>query len=334
MNIPSKTPSIRVDRRESRSLVNAAAQKIVGPFASFILRPGKPEPAGSPRLTPHKGAKKICTIEETQIADTWVYIFKHPSKSEARPKHGIYYFAGGGFRAHPAKEHWILCANLCVSLPEYEISVVSNPLTPNSPASKSLPQLERLYDVLAEQSRHDDFRITLAGDSSGGNIALVLGLYAASQLLRNPSHGPCPVEAVMAICPATDLRNENPEIDVIEVHDPLLSRKSITEVGDGWRAELPASGSRVSSILADLTLFAQAGIKVDGITAGFDTLTPDAIKFREKLAECGVDGDWLQWEKQMHCFPLLSAFHIHEGVVGKEWMVDIWRRNVNSLEES
>jgi len=302
-------------------------QKIVSPFSSLILKPGDSKGSGSPPLTPHKNAQKICTIKEWQICDTYMYTFKHPSKPDAKSKHRILYFAGGGFRGVPEKEHWILCADLAVLLPEYEITLVSYPLVPNSPASKALPHIERLYDTLAKQSLEEDYRITLFGDSSGGNIALVLGLYAAEQYLKNPSSGPCPVGAIMAMCPATDLRNENPDIDVYQQHDPILSRKTITEVAEGWRSELPATDPRVSPILADLSVFKKAGIKVDGVTAGYDTLTPDAIKFREKLAECNVEGDWLDWDKQMHCFPLLSAFHVREGTAGREWIVDILRKN-------
>ncbi|KAH7305609.1 Alpha/Beta hydrolase protein [Rhexocercosporidium sp. MPI-PUGE-AT-0058] len=299
MEQASNTSSIRVDRRESRSVANAAAQKIVSPFSSLILKPGDAQPPGSPQLTPPKNVQGTCSIGESNIANTWLYTFNGPYKSDVQVKHRIYYFAGGGFRGVPEKEHWKLCADLCTMLPEYEISL-------------------RLYDALAEQSRRENFRITLFGDSSGGNIAIVLGLYAASEYLKDIPGGPCPVETVMAMCPATDMRNENPEIDVVQDHDPILSRKLIEEVAEGWRAELPASDPRVSPILADLSVFKKAGIKVDGVTAGYDTLTPDAIKFREKLGEYGVDGDWLQWEKQMHCFPLLPAFHIYEGTAEKE----------------
>ncbi|KAH7377522.1 alpha/beta hydrolase fold-domain-containing protein [Cadophora sp. MPI-SDFR-AT-0126] len=329
MDKVSPTSSIRVDRRESRSIANAAAQKLVSPFSSLILKPGKPQPGGSPQLTPPSRTQGDYSIEEWRIADTWLYTFKNLSKSKAETRHRIYYFAGGGFRGLPEKEHWTLCSDLSGMLPDYEISLVSYPLTPNCPASTALPHLERLCDALVQQSKQDNFRITFFGDSSGGNIAIVLGLYAASQYLKDTSAGLCPVEAVMAMCPATDMRNENPEIDVVEAHDPILSRKTIEEVAEGWRAELPASDPRVSPVLADLSVFKQAGIKVDGITAGYDTLTPDAIKFREKLADCGVDGDWLLWEKQMHCFPLLSAFRIREGTEGKKWIVDVLKKNVD-----
>lgn len=53
------------------------------------------------------------------------------------------------------------------------------------------------------------------GDSSGGNIALILGLFYASEFLQErerSAEGPCPVESIFAICPATDLRNTNPEM--------------------------------------------------------------------------------------------------------------------------
>lgn len=328
---PTVQSSIRVRYEEDRSTANAAVQHIVKPFASLILR-AHTEPGGSPRLTPHKNAQKTCKILESRTADTWVYRFINPQESEipVDAKHKLYYFAGGGFRGVPEKEHWVLCAELCMRLPEYEIDLISYPLAPNSPAAKSLAHLEFFYNTIAQQSREQNFRITLMGDSSGGNIVLVLGLYAASEYLKDPTKGPCPVEAIMAMSPATDLRNENPEIDVIDPHDPILSRKSIEEVAHGWKGDLPFSDPRLSPVLADLSLFRRAGIKVDGITAGYDVLTPDAIVFRNKLAEYGVEGDWLEWEKQMHCFPLLFAFNVREGILGKDWILDVLRANAKS----
>ncbi len=71
----------------------------------------------------------------------------------------------------------------------------------------------------------------------------------------------------------------------------------------GWRGNWLVSDPRLSPILADLELLTRANIKVDGVIAGHDVLGPGAILFRKKFQECGVNGDWLEWEKQMHCFP-------------------------------
>lgn len=322
--------SIRLHHREGRSLANAATQKILKPVASIILRPGKPELAGSLQLIPPKQAEKDCTTRESKIADTWVYTFENPSTNATTTKstHRLYYFAGGSFRHKPQKEQWLLCAELASKLPEYSVNIVSPPLAPNSSAATALPHLERFYDALAQKARNQNFRITLAGDSSGGNLAIVLGLYAASEHLKEQVSGSCPVEAIMAISPAVDMRCENPVIDQVDPKDPLLSRKTIEEVARVWSGDIPFTDPRVSPILADLSLFRKGGIKVDGVNAGNDVLSPDGIAFREKLARSDVDGDWLEWEKQMHCFPLLFSVGVREGITGKDWLVDTLQENL------
>jgi acetyl esterase/lipase len=123
------------------------------------------------------------------------------------------------------------------------------------------------------------------------------------------------------------LRNGNPEIDVLIHKDPILSRKIIDDAANVWHGEWPVSDPRLSPLLADLSVFQRANIKVDGVTAGYDVLTPDAILFRERLAEYEVFGDWLHWEKQMHCFPIVFPYHVHEGVAGKDWLLEVLASN-------
>jgi len=200
---------------------------------------------------------------------------------------------------------------------------ISYPLSPNSPASDSIPHLERFYKTIASQYKH----ITFMGDSAGGNIALVLGLYAASEALKEGIE--CPVRNIFAISPAVDHRNENPEIDAVAPHDSILSRKVIEEVSEGWKGAWSPSDPRVSPILANLGLLRRANIKVDGVVGKYDVLSPDALHFRNLLAEAGVSGDWLEWEKQLHCFPLMFPYHVHEGVAAKDWILEILRRNAH-----
>jgi len=127
--------------------------------------------------------------------------------------------------------------------------------------------------------------------------------------------------------PATDLRNLNSDIGPADHQDPLLSRKTIEEVALEWKGDWDLSDPRISPTLADLTVFRRAGIKVDGLTGGHDVLTPDALLFRDKLAESGVKGDWLQWEKQVHCFPLMFSYHVAEAVAGEDWILETVRAN-------
>lgn len=333
--------SIKVDHRDSRSAVNHALQKVVEAFSSAIMKPGKPFPVGSPRLTPHKSVYKGCHIREYQLEECWLYGFSKLDTStrergrekerENAPIHQLFYFAGGGFRGAPTKEHWLLCTELCANLPEYEINLVSYPLAPNSPASKSIPQLEKLYQNIAEQSKSQNTRITLMGDSAGGNIALVLGLYGAASYLKEGGVGVCPIRSILAICPAVDHRNQNPEIDNLDSKDRVLSRKVIESVSELWKGDWSVEDPRVSPILADVSILQKAHIKVDGVLGMDDVLAPDAVLFRDKLAAAGVVGEWLDWEKQMHCFPLMFPYHIHEPVEAKNWILNVLKQNAHSV---
>lgn len=328
-------PTIRVDYRESRSIPSAAIQGILKPIGALILKAGDTQPAESPRISPPKRANKKCEVQESQIEDVWIYKLAMVEQERKRAEHKIYYFAGGGFRGPPSKEHWSLCAELANQLPEYEVNVVSYPLAPKNMAPISMPHLYRLCKALAAQARAENFRVTFIGDSSGGNIALILGLFCASEFLQEQERGIeglCPVESIFAMCPATDLRNINPEIDDVDPHDPLLSREVITEVAEGWIGGWKPSDPRVSPILADLSLLRRANIKVDRMTAGYDVLSPDGILFRNELSDNGVQGDWMHWERQMHCFPLVWGYHIAEGVAGKDWIVGMLRKNARNAQ--
>ena len=332
--------SIRVDHRDRRSALSAVVQAILKPIGSTLIKLDGEKPAGSPRLTPHRSAAKKCHIREHSIEDTWIYTFSShtstsstTSESEKRKVVGcIYYFHGGGFRNPPEKEHWLVCAKLCSKLPEYKISLVSYPLAPNNPAHKAIPHLIRFLRALEVQAIDNARPITLVGDSSGANLAIVLGINAATEYLKNEQKTTqhCPVRSVLVISPPADMRNNNPDIDKIDGHDPLLSRKTITEVAENWRGEWGVSDPRISPVLADLSVFARAHVKVDGVIGEYDTLTPDAQLFRKELETNGVVGDWLEWDKQVHAFPLMFSYYVPEAREGMRWIQDVLRRNASS----
>jgi acetyl esterase/lipase len=48
---------------------------------------------------------------------------------------------------------------------------------------------------------------------------------------------------------------------------------------------------------------------------------------REKCNQAGVRGEWLDWEKQMHCFPLTFGYRLPEGVWAMEWILGVLERS-------
>lgn len=90
----------------------------------------------------------------------------------------------------------------------------------------------------------------------------------------------------------------------VDKYEPVLSVAFTGEVAEKWATGLDRADPLVTPILGPLRLLKERGIRVDGITGTYDVLSPDTLVLIEKLQEMDVDGTWLVWEKQMHCFPL------------------------------
>ncbi|KAK5137703.1 hypothetical protein LTR08_007274 [Meristemomyces frigidus] len=316
--------SIQITKRDDRSLYMFFAQHLIRLFRTQLIKQGPSFPPGSPSLDVHKSAKKHCEVQERKVDDIYIYDLtaKKPAPDRESPKtrqrKRIYYFAGGGWEAPCSPEHWMLCTELARRIPNTTLSIVSYPLAPNSPAPVSFPQLMRLYHTLLEQSEQADETVILGGDSSGGNIILCLAL---AVLQENPQ-ARCPT-ALMAVSPSADLRRCNPDIQIVKKNDPILQVPFIEKSARGWRGDWPAEDPRVSPIFGDASLLARRGVQVHGVVGGYDILGPDAVIMREKCNDAGVVGEWLEWDKQIHCFPLMWAYKLPEGVAAKNWMVDV-----------
>ncbi|KAK3110014.1 hypothetical protein LTR53_016138 [Teratosphaeriaceae sp. CCFEE 6253] len=313
--------SIKITKRTDRSMYMFLLQHLLKPFGALLIKQSGESAPGSQKLEPHKKALKRCEIQERQEEGIWVYDMVPrgtlPGKGRTRR---IYYFAGGGWSSPPASEHWVLCAEMANRLPDTIVTVVSYPLAPHSPAPVAIPQLMAWYHAALHDAEAAGERVIFAGDSAGGNIILCLPLLA---LLEDPD-APCPV-ALMGLSPSTDLSRSNPDIRTVAKHDPILRIPFINGTAKKWRAEWDATDPRVSPLYADISPLARRGVKVHGVVGGYDILGPDANLFREKCNKAGVHGEWLEWDKQMHVFPLTWAYKLPEGVAAKEWTLDVLR---------
>lgn len=315
--------SIEITKKTDRSAYMFCLQHLVKPLNVRVIKPKKDFPAGSPQLEAPKKTTNACNIRERRIEDVYIYdlIPKQRLSNDKPSLRRLYYFCGGAWRMPPSGEHWVFCTELAARLDDTIVSVVSYPLAPNSPAPVAFPQLMRMYKRLLLDAEEAGVRVMLGGDSSGGNIALCLAL----ALLAEDATAPIPA-AIMAICPSTDCRKGNPEMKKVEKHDPILRIPFVTENANAWRGEWDASDPRVSPLLADVSLFASRGVQCHGVVAGYDILGPDAVLFRDKCEKAGVHGEWMDWDKQMHCFPLAWRYKLPDSVEVFRWILDVLQR--------
>lgn len=328
-NASTKHKSIKVTHRTDRTFYTYILHLLVRRIRHFLGNPPKEQHDGSTKLTPMKIIYKTCTVSERRICDIYIYdIIPRKIKGTSYTKR-IYYFAGGGWQSPPSAQHWQLCAKIARQMPDTAISMVSIPLAPKNDAPITFPWLMKLYRALLEAAEEEGHTVILAGDSSGGNIVLSLVLEAlhedeeikaaSDHVNKHIPHA----AAIMAISPSTDLTRSNPKIEELQQFDPFLTPDFIKATAKTWRGEWDATDRRVSPIFADVSLLARRGIRVHGITGGYDILAPDSIAFRDRLVKEGVAGEWLEWEKQMHCFPLTWPYGFHEGRESVGWMIDI-----------
>lgn len=321
----SSTSTIKITKRENRSIYSFLLQHLIRPFKDSLLQPGNPLPAGSPQLAAPKATTKTCNVGEHLVEGIYIYTL-HPrqaatQKADKTKQKRLYYFCGGSWLSPPSGDHWTLCTAMARELSNVEVSIVSSPLAPNSPAPVAFPQLIRMYGTLLRHADDAGEDLILGGDSSGGNLVLCLAL----QHLADNTNGPTP-KALMAICPSVDFRDPTTEMREVEKHDPLLRIASSKDYCRKWRAQWSPEDPRVTPLNADVSLLARRGVEVHGVVASYDILSPDAKRFREQCTQVGVKGEWLDWDKQMHCFPLAWKYHLPESVQGKEWIIDILRR--------
>lgn len=325
---------MKVIKRTDKSLLMSILQFLIKPIGQKLITPKKQFPAGSPKLTPHSSARKRCTIGARQVEGVWIYDMT--AKARSTPPSGlkqarrrrIYYFAGGAWQMPPSPEHWKLCAEFCHLVPNCVVTVVSYPLAPNTPAPEAFPQLIKLYQSLMAESPNDEEEIvTFAGDSAGGNIVLGLVLH----VLSSRSNAGCvrAPDSLLVISPTTDCTpqdSNDPVLKEAQKHDPILSVPFTNQGAAKWAGDWDPADPRLTPLNADVSVLADRGVKLYGITGSYDVLTPPTIKFRDMCEKERIEGEWLDWDGQMHCFPLAWIYGLRESKEGKEWLVDVLSR--------
>ena len=324
-------PALDVHHETYKSLLMTILHAAIRPFRPRLANSHvAPQPAGSARLTAPKQIYKKCRVQERQVDGIWVYDVSKDVPEQSEKVKRIYYFAGGGWQMIPGTEHWNLVGELAQRVQGVVVTLVSYPLAPNYPAHVAMPLLKILYHTLIRQSRKNGEKVIFAGDSSGGNVVLSLVLWLVSEAEKKGTEVLAPDE-MLVISPSTDLRHEEPLIAEAAKWDPIMTPEFIDSTADGWTGvNSPASEEerwkkddpRVSPTLADLSVFARHGIRINGITGSWDVLSPEAVIFREKIRDEGAEGSWIEWEKQMHCFPLAARYGLRECKKAMAWIVE------------
>lgn len=218
-------------------------------------------------------------------------------------------FHGGGFvLGNLTAADW-LCGQLAAGAYVTVVSVGYR-LAPEFPAPVPFTDAWTATRWLVENAgllRGDPNRVTLVGESAGGNLAALVAL-ASRDLSRADPAWPRLVGQVLAY-PATDLTLSSPSVDE-DPDAPMLRRATLDWYGrlylpQGLATSIPADDPRVSPIFAaDHTDLPPTLV----LAAGADPLRDDATRYAAVLAAAGVPVRTEVYPEAIHGFLSVPLF--------------------------
>jgi monoterpene epsilon-lactone hydrolase len=202
--------------------------------------------------------------------------------------HGGGYVSGSAFGYRHMTGALAVAAECGVVVPEYR-------LAPEHPFPAAVEDALRAYVWMLDGGTRPD-RVTLAGDSSGGGLALSLMIRLAQEGL------PLPGGAVL-LCPGVDLTFEQLD-DQPDDSRPALSLDQMRSFAASYLSGHPTDDPLVSPLLADLTGFPP--LLVQGGTGDF--AVGDAHRLAARAREHGVDVSLELYPADTHDFQVFWSF--------------------------
>lgn len=222
----------------------------------------------------------------------------------------VVWFHGGAYTSEIAPQHWSLVAGLAAGTGR----TVHVPLYGLAPEHDALEALAFAQEVARTLTAGE--AVHLAGDSSGGGLALLLAQHW-------PEDAP-PLAGITLVAPWLDLAMSNPGIDEVEPHDPWLARAGLHVIADAWANGVAREDPRVSPVRGRLD-----GLPPVALHVGTRDITlPDCRLLRDRLAALpGPDRcRYVEVPGALHVHPLLP---VPEGRVARRQIAAFVRETLD-----
>ena len=204
----------------------------------------------------------------------------------------VLYLHGGAFYLNFTRPHWKLIrqlvgdTNCTVVAPDY-------PLLPQATYGERLTMAKAVYrQIIREDSNR---KIIIAGDSSGGNLALALAETLQKEDIKPPSQ-------IILLSPWLDVAMDNPEIKKIEDVDPMLSLEGAIRTGKHHAGTQDTKNYQVSPLYGN---FADTGM-ISVFTGTADLLNPDARKLRDIAENKKIPLNFFEYPDMVHTWMLFG----------------------------
>lgn len=211
-----------------------------------------------------------------------------------RRRHAILYCHGGGYTSGNLGYSRVLASKMA-NATGYEVLTFEYRLAPEHPYPAAIEDACKAWDYLMYQG-YGARDVVLAGDSAGGNLALVLcqRLKDAGRLL--PS-------ALLLMSPWTDMTASGPSYRERAEIDPMLTPEYIQMVRDVYAPGRDYTCPDLSPLFGDLKGFPPVLIQV----GSHEILYSDAQQLHDRLDKVNVPNRLEVFEDMWHVFQMFPT---------------------------
>ena len=231
----------------------------------------------------------------------------------------LVFFHGGGWVIGDLDTHDVVCRKLAV---EGELIVISVDyrLAPEHKFPAAVDDAINATTWISANAKQlgiDAARLTVGGDSAGGNLAAVVALAARE------ANGPA-IAGQLLVYPATDFAmshpsHREPETSLLLTHSVIRWFRDhyLNEAADGenWRAS-PARARTLAGLPPAFVL-----------TAGADPLRDEGDEYAGRLKEAGVPVTYKHFPGQFHGFFTMGKLLQQANVAARE--IGVWLKALN-----
>ncbi len=251
---------------------------------------------------------KYESFEIDEISAEWVSVDRAHMK-----KYVILYCHGGGYMTGSYRYARSI-TNKLASSTSMDVLSFDYRLAPENPYPAALEDALKVWDYLMYLG-YGARDVIIAGDSAGGNLALVLALKLKEQGRLLP-------RGLLLLSPWTDLTCSGKSHTTKVKVDPILSPVYLQEAIQAYIGEEDLENPFISPVFADFTGFPQTYIQV----GTNEILLSDSRKLDKQMLKCRVPVRLEEYEGMWHVFqmsPFKTAYEAMDAAA--EFVFDICR---------
>lgn len=219
-------------------------------------------------------------------------------------RHAVLYCHGGGYTSGSLGYSRVLASKLTRAT-GYDTLSFEYRLAPEHPYPAAVEDALKVWDYLMLQG-YGAGDVVLAGDSAGGNLALVLchRLRAAGRRLPG---------ALVLMSPWTDMTMSGASFQERSAVDPMLTPEYISGVREVYAPDGDFQSPYLSPLFGDFTGFPPTLVQVGDHEILYSDAERLAEKLREQRVPCGFEVGRNMWHVYQ-MFPTREAARAMEGV--------------------